>query len=137
VFALPKIGHVFGIDRFDSLLTQDMLERHRLNMMLDNLFLVKGEFCDVLKGWNKPINILHIDGTHDYESVKQDFDGWSTFVKQDGVILLHDTISYRHHVGRLFNEIDNYYKLERQQSEGLGILTQSEVLHEKIRSAWF
>jgi hypothetical protein len=39
----------------------------------------------------KEVDILHIDGSHHYEDVKKDFETWSQFVNDDGVILMHDT----------------------------------------------
>ncbi len=41
--------------------------------------------------WNKPIELLFIDGAHDYESVKADFFFWSPFVVDGGIIAFHDT----------------------------------------------
>lgn len=36
------------------------------------------------------IDLLHIDGSHNYEDVKHDFFKWKDRVKQDGVVFFHD-----------------------------------------------
>lgn len=38
-----------------------------------------------------PIDLLFIDGAHDYDSVKQDFRLWSPAVKNEGRVAFHDT----------------------------------------------
>jgi hypothetical protein len=47
---------------------------------------------EVVAGWDKPISLLWIDGSHDYEEVKKDFKSWSPFVVQRGHVALHDSI---------------------------------------------
>jgi MMP 1-O-methyltransferase len=51
------------------------------------------------------IDLLFIDGNHDYESVKKDYDLWSPLVPNGGVIILHD-VGANHVDGpkRVFNE---------------------------------
>ena len=57
---------------------------------------------------------------------------WSSFVHQDGIILMHDTNS--HHPGpkKLFGEID-MPKTNFRHSSGLGVLTHNMDLLNKIR----
>ena len=43
------------------------------------------------KEWNKTIDILFIDGYHEYTQVQRDYFNFSKFVRQDGFIFLHDT----------------------------------------------
>jgi len=43
-----------------------------------------------VRGWNRPIRLLFIDGDHSYEASKRDFECWSPFVHQDGLIAFHD-----------------------------------------------
>ena len=43
---------------------------------------------------NQPIDLLFIDGAHDYKSVKQDFDDWFPKVVNGGTVAFHDTISW-------------------------------------------
>jgi predicted O-methyltransferase YrrM len=45
---------------------------------------------EAVKGWNKVIRLLFIDGDHSYESVKRDFELWSPFVCRGGYVCFHD-----------------------------------------------
>jgi hypothetical protein len=38
--------------------------------------------------------MVFIDGAHDYESVKQDFDDWFHKVVDGGIVALHDTVTF-------------------------------------------
>lgn len=42
--------------------------------------------------WNRPIDILFIDGDHSYDGVKRDWDLFSPLVSKFGVVIFHDTI---------------------------------------------
>ena len=46
---------------------------------------------DAVVGWNKPIEFLWIDGDHSYEGAKLDFDLWSPFLVDGGVVAFHDS----------------------------------------------
>lgn len=48
---------------------------------------------DVAKGWNRPIRMLWIDGDHSYKGCKEDFDLFSPFLAEGGVIAFHDTLN--------------------------------------------
>ncbi len=37
------------------------------------------------------ISLLHIDGAHDYDSVRRDYQSWLPKMEPDGLILFHDT----------------------------------------------
>lgn len=43
-----------------------------------------GKFAD------ESIDLLHIDGSHNYDDIRHDFESWLPKVKKDGVIFLHD-----------------------------------------------
>lgn len=47
---------------------------------------------EAVKGWNKPIGLLWIDGDHRYEQAKRDFLLWEPHVIEGGIIAMHDTI---------------------------------------------
>ncbi|HTS13021.1 MAG TPA: class I SAM-dependent methyltransferase [Candidatus Limnocylindrales bacterium] len=41
-------------------------------------------------GWNKPIDLLLIDGDHSPRGVQQDWSDWNRFVEPGGVAIFHD-----------------------------------------------
>jgi predicted O-methyltransferase YrrM len=48
---------------------------------------------DVGRNWNRPIRLLWIDGDHSYEGCKEDFDLFSPFLAEGGVVAFHDTLN--------------------------------------------
>jgi hypothetical protein len=76
------------------------------------------------------IELLHIDGFHTYESVKNDFDSWLPKMQKNGVILLHDIHVRRQDFGvfKLWNELKSKYQtLEFVGSHGLGVIFLGEI----------
>jgi len=45
---------------------------------------------DAVRGWDKPIDFLFIDGDHSEEGVMRDWREWSPFVKTGGRVAFHD-----------------------------------------------
>jgi hypothetical protein len=90
------------------------------------------DFNTLAKKWDKPIDILHIDGLHTYEAVKNDFETWQPLCKENSVILFHDIYSYWNTVGQFFSEIDGH-KYVRPQSHGLGVFSKNEQI---LKSVW-
>ncbi len=139
VFATPGIGTVYGVDSFEGdpeaglRNTYPEVIAKRDELGIKNLELIKGYFSDVAKTWEKPIDILHIDGRHRYEDVKEDFETWRKFVRPGGVILLHDTIVEKenYEVKRFFAEID-MPKTNFVRSNGLGVVSTDPKIIAKI-----
>lgn len=140
-FALSKIGHVYGIDSFEGdghagirNNYEYVLEKQK-ELELDNITFIKGYFDQVSKTWDKPIDILHIDGFHTYEAVKNDYEIWSKFVKDDGVILFHDTCSEDPTFGvkKFFDEIP-LPKFNFSFSNGLGIVSKDQNIIDEIKN---
>lgn len=46
---------------------------------------------NIVKNWKETVETIFIDGDHNYDAVKKDFEDWFPFVKKDGYILLHDS----------------------------------------------
>jgi predicted O-methyltransferase YrrM len=44
--------------------------------------------------WNRPIDLLFVDGLHDRLNVERDFRHFSGFLKPDAVVLFHDYANY-------------------------------------------
>lgn len=100
----------------------------------EKIKMMKMMFDEALKNFeDHSIEILHIDGSHDYEDVRHDFENWLPKMKKEGIILLHDISDQK-----VFNEVmgscifwkelkEKYpYTVEMQHSWGLGILFLSE-----------
>jgi predicted O-methyltransferase YrrM len=146
--AIPRIGKVYGIDNFvgDSFVGTDeqrlkyqfvTTKREKLHLQ-DNLTLIEGDFNEVAETWDKKIDILHIDGSHKYEDIKQDFETWSKFLNDDGVILMHDTCVENYNgneygVKRFFEEID-LPKVTFTHCFGLGVVSKNAQLIETIKN---
>lgn len=120
-FASPRIGHVYGVD-----LRSDSIASAAVNIeslgLADMVTLVQADFTEASKLWSAPIDILHIDGDHSYESVARDFSNWSKHVTPGGVILFHDIDSFPEGPGKLFREIA-WPKWSYNMFCGLGVAT--------------
>ena len=104
-----------------------------------NMEIIRGEFSEVSKTWDRPIDLLHIDGLHTYEAVLIDYNNWSSFVTENGIILFHDINVPENpdfQVVKFFRELSGGYKLYFLHSYGLGIFTKNEQLYEKIKNAF-
>jgi predicted O-methyltransferase YrrM len=142
-FALPNIGTVYGIDSFEGdpqagvKNTYEYVKQKKRELGLKNIIFIKGYFGLVAKQWNKSIDILHIDGFHSYDAVKKDYETWKKFVKDDGVILFHDTCVEQpgYGVRQFFNEL-NLPKINFTCSHGLGVVSNDENLINEIKNTF-
>ncbi len=92
--------------------------------------LIRKTFDEALSDFNDDsIDILHIDGLHTYEAVKHDFENWLPKVKNNGIIIFHDTVVSREDFGvyKLWKELKKTYQsIEFFHSYGLGVLFKDE-----------
>lgn len=51
---------------------------------------------EAVQGWHESIDMLFIDGDHSYEAVRRDWNNWTPFVKEGGIIALHDSRSLKY-----------------------------------------
>lgn len=138
LMALCQDNPVYGIDCFDASVhgpreddDYQFVISVKEKLKLDNLEIIKGYFDDVSKNWDKEIDLLHIDGLHDYQNCKNDCDTWAPFLKEDGVILFHDTVSNPNDVGLFFSQLE-VPKVNFTNSFGLGVASNNKELIEEI-----
>lgn len=86
---------------------------------------------------NSTVDILHIDGCHEYAAVKEDFESWLPTLSNNGVVLFHDVevSNPDFGTGRFWDEISiTYPSFKFSHSNGLGVLLvgkdqPAELLH--------
>lgn len=104
-----------------------------------------GEFTRLLRGYfaeSRPlvaestVDLLHIDGRHGYEDVKEDLQQWLDTVRSGGVILFHDTVERERGFGvwRLWEELASIHpSFGFTHSHGLGVIGIGEVVIPELR----
>lgn len=138
-FALSGIGDIYAIDWFKG----DEYTGYRDNykhvkdhleiLGFKNVHLICKSFDDALIDWKLSIDILHIDGFHTYDAIKNDYTKWVNHLNDGGVVLMHDTCVNEFGVKDFFQEIDRP-KLNFKNSHGLGIVSNDIKLLEVIKS---
>jgi len=63
------------------------IEKNKLNRYI---IPIKGNSKEIAQKWAKPIDMIFIDGSHEYQDVLIDFRSFYPFVKKHGVIAFHD-----------------------------------------------
>lgn len=149
IFAAQKIGMVYGIDWFmgmtfhrdgknieiESYIPCMRIKRNmEKKFKIKNVTIIQGTFSEVAEKWKIPIDILHIDGTHFYGDVKEDYQNWSKYLNENSVVLFHDTNVFEG-VKQFFDELE-LPKYNFTHSYGLGVVSKNEDLISKIKKIW-
>ena len=142
VFAAAKQGKVYGIDHFTGdphTGQRDTLSHVTYVVSLlrgagCNIEIMKADFTQAAKDWNRgPIQLMHLDGFHEYQQAKSDFTNWLPHLdKEMGVLICHDTSSFPS-VLAVFDEAPkDLFKVRFLHSAGLGVLSYNRELIETI-----
>lgn len=70
----------------------------------DAVEIVRERSTDVV--WDQPIGLLFVDGLHDYDSVRADFDHFDRWILPGGFVAFHDCSEDFPGVVRLVDEVD-------------------------------
>lgn len=61
---------------------------------------------DAVKNWHGgKIDMLFVDGIHNYEGVMNDIDTWGSFVKKGGTVAIHDIFLYDNTIGKAVQDL--------------------------------
>jgi len=89
-------GDMVSKEIYNSLINKGvpLLEQFKQNLEKfnygENVEILKGYSWDIIKNFNQEIDLLFIDGNHDYDSVMRDYRDWHNLVKANGYIVFHD-----------------------------------------------
>lgn len=136
--ANPGIGKVYGIDSFEG----DFYTGVHPNAIgwvkkiikeneYKNIEIIKGYFDNVVKTWDKEIDILHIDGFHTYQETLNDYNKWTKFLNSKSVVLMHDVESFQN--VKVVYQLSNLHKVRFTHSNGLGVLSPDIDIINKIK----
>jgi cephalosporin hydroxylase len=117
----------------DRVLTADIYDWQPKVFNSDKITFFKGTSIDLaeqIKRWDLgPIDVLFIDGSHEYDSVKKDCEALVPLVKSGGIVMFHDHNKNNLHTG-VYRAVNEY--VETIEYEDLGKDPQSSNLF-KIR----
>ncbi len=128
-------GKVYAIDPHmknpwsDHQTTGDNLEfllgKVKAYGLQDQVEVIRAISPDAAKGWNRPIDLIFIDGDHTYEGVKADFELFQPFFSEKALVVFHDTT---------WNYSDwEKTRAEQQRSEEMGV----PIFMDELRKAGY
>lgn len=83
----PHEGAKYGFSMADVPILEKNLKDFGVSHHVD---MTIAKSSDVAKTWDQPIDVLWIDGDHEYAGVKADVDNWTPFVRKGGYVAMHD-----------------------------------------------
>lgn len=100
----PHTGSPEHSKEFGVVWTFDEFRRNIEKMGMNLMVMPHVDYSDaVAKKFNEPVELIFIDGLHEYEGVKIDFDAWFPKVIDHGVMAFHDSTCWEG-VRRLVSE---------------------------------
>jgi hypothetical protein len=123
---------IYGSEVFDAVHGYNEKTYPTFSQLIRSTF---DDACDHFEDGS--IDLLHIDGHHTYEAVRQDFESWLPKMSERGIVLFHD-IAVRERgfgVHRLWNELtDRYESFGFEHSHGLGVVAVGSEIPDGLRS---
>lgn len=123
-------GRLYAIDphmatEWNDPIATDSLPLLRRNLrrcgVEDYVEIVRATSEEAARGWQRPIDLLFIDGDHSYEGVKRDWDLFSPHLTPFGVTVFHDATWEIHEAGRPDMGVPRF--LEELRQAGYPVIT--------------
>lgn len=113
-------------DAYDESIYNDVAA-HARDHYRGTTYLMKMLFNEALQHFDPDsIDLLHIDGLHTYDAVKEDFTNWYPKVKPGGIVLFHDVMAKMKDFGawKYFAEVaaEHPENFKFNHGFGLGVL---------------
>ena len=120
-FAEPNIGDVYTVDCNDVGQKENLAKYKNVRVIIDT-------FQRVARTWDKQIDILHLDGDHNFDATVSDFMKFTPFLNEKHVVLVHDVLNYSDaglgpQQFMMYLQSDSIHKLILPGKCGLGIIT--------------
>ena len=134
------IAGFYGEEVFSKFMKEVLTNWQSHNETDPLVVIYRNSFDESLKNFElSEIDLLHIDGRHDYQSVSHDFNLWLPKVSNTGIILLHDIHADKFGHSSIHNEVPRFWKEikknfvtdEFTHSWGLGIIYMNPKSHIK------
>jgi len=91
----PHTGSPEHSKEFGTVWTFDEFRRNITAAGMDEMVMPHVDFSDaVARKFDEPVELIFIDGLHEYEGVKIDFDSWFPKVINHGTMAFHDTTGW-------------------------------------------
>ncbi|GAB3281260.1 class I SAM-dependent methyltransferase [Parahaliea aestuarii] len=110
-------------DAYDDSIFKDV-QQHAREHYRGITYLMKMFFHEALRHFEEDsIDLLHIDGLHTYEAVKEDFESWYPKVKPGGIVLFHDVMARIKDFGawKFFEELEGSHPETFKFNHGFGL----------------
>lgn len=85
---------VYAVDRHTDGTFPEWKENVRKAGIEDLVTPIRGFSQEVAADLDEPIELLFIDGSHEYQLVREDFDRWVPKVVENGIVAMHDTTTF-------------------------------------------
>lgn len=135
----PQAGLLYGDKTYHFVI--DILRKYYGKQ---NTRLLRKTFLEASKEFKaNSIDVLHIDGLHTYEAVKEDYETWKGKVKDSGVIIFHDIKVADFAVWKVWEEAKKDNKegtfIEFEHNFGLGVIFKKgcgiQITDESLKNA--
>ena len=110
-------------DAYDDSIYRDVAS-HARDHYRGISYLLQMLFNDALRHFeDDSIDLLHIDGLHTYEAVREDFTNWYPKVKPGGIVLFHDVMARIKDFGawKYFEELEREHEDVFRFNHGFGL----------------
>lgn len=142
VYAIdPHIGSSENIEKLGIVWTYPEFRHNIENAEVEDIVIsIPKTSEDAAREWDgKPIELLWIDGAHEYEMVKLDFDLWSPYLVEGGIIAFHDTTGWegpRRLVKEELYTSPNYTDVRFINSLTYARKTRTNSIAQRLKSNW-